>query len=276
MFSFVFYIFYELFDSYDATRVSYRRFVGKTGREETGNTEKRGAFRYVVAMETGNTQYLSNIEETYDFKILKGTDPEIVKVSGGKAYLFFKRAFDIVFAIVVGLVLLFLFMPIIAIAIKLDSKGPVLFKQERLGKDEKPFMMYKFRSMYIDAEKDGPQWAIASDQRATRVGRFLRKTRIDELPQMWNILVGDMSLVGPRPEREFFYLEFERDIPNFRDRLAVKPGLTGLAQVNGGYELDPQSKLDYDIEYMGSRSILLDIKCILKTVKLVFTHDGAR
>lgn len=190
--------------------------------------------------------------------------------------MFFKRAFDIVFAIVVGLVLLFLFMPIIAIAIKLDSKGPVLFKQERLGKDEKPFMMYKFRSMYIDAEKDGPQWAIASDQRVTRVGRFLRKTRIDELPQMWNILVGDMSLVGPRLEREFFYSEFERDIPNFRDRLAVKPGLTGLAQVNGGYELDPQSKLDYDIEYMGSRSILLDIKCILKTVKLVFTHDGAR
>lgn len=248
---------------------------GKQEERRPGDTEKQWAFQYVVAMETGNAQYLSNIEETYDFKILKGIDPEIVKVSGGKAYLFFKRAFDIVFAIVVGLVL-FLFIPIIAIAIKLDSKGPVLFKQERLGKDEKPFMMYKFRSMYIDAEKDGPQWAIASDQRATRVGRFLRKTRIDELPQMWNILLGDMSLVGPRPEREFFYSEFERDIPNFRDRLAVKPGLTGLAQVNGGYELDPQSKLDYDIEYMGSRSILLDIKCILKTVKLVFTHDGAR
>lgn len=248
---------------------------GKQEERIPGDTEKQWAFQYVVAMKTGNAQYVSNIEETYDFKILKGIDPEIVKVSGGKAYLFFKRAFDIVFAIVVGLVL-FLFIPIIAIAIKLDSKGPVLFKQERLGKDEKPFMMYKFRSMYIDAEKDGPQWAIASDQRATRVGRFLRKTRIDELPQMWNILVGDMSLVGPRPEREFFYSEFERDIPNFRDRLAVKPGLTGLAQVNGGYELDPQSKLDYDIEYMGSRSILLDIKCILKTVKLVFTHDGAR
>lgn len=204
--------------------MSYRRFVGKTGREETGNTEKRRAFRYVVAMETGNAQYLSNIEETYDFKILKGTDPEIVKVSGGKAYLFFKRAFDIVFAIVVGLVLLFLFMPIIAIAIKLDSKGPVLFKQERLGKDEKPFMMYKFRSMYIDAEKDGPQWAIASDQRATRVGRFLRKTRIDELPQMWNILVGDMSLVGPRPEREFFTWSLNAISPIFGIVLRLSPG----------------------------------------------------
>lgn len=249
--------------------------MGKTGREETGDTEKQWAFQYVVAMETGNAQYLSNIEETYDFKILKGTDPEIVKVSGSKAYLFFKRAFDIVAAIVVGLVLL-LFMPIIAAAIKLDSKGPVLFKQERLGKDGKPFMMYKFRSMHTDAEENGPQWAKVDDRRVTRVGKFLRKTRIDELPQMWNIIAGDMSFVGPRPEREFFYAKFERNIPNFRDRLAVKPGLTGLAQVNGGYELDPQSKLDYDIEYMGSRSILLDIKCILKTVKLVFTHDGAR
>ena len=249
--------------------------MGKTGREETGDTEKQWAFQYLVAMETGNAQYLSNIEETYDFKILKGTDPEIVKVSGSKAYLFFKRAFDIVAAIVVGLVLL-LFMPIIAAAIKLDSKGPVLFKQERLGKDGKPFMMYKFRSMHTDAEENGPQWAKVDDRRVTRVGKFLRKTRIDELPQMWNIIAGDMSFVGPRPEREFFYAKFERNIPNFRDRLAVKPGLTGLAQVNGGYELDPQSKLDYDIEYMGSRSILLDIKCILKTVKLVFTHDGAR
>lgn len=197
--------------------------MGKTGREETGDTEKQWAFQHVVAMETGNAQYLSNIEETYDFKILKETDPEIVKVSGGKAYLFFKRAFDIVFAIVVGLVL-FLFIPIIAIAIKLDSKGPVLFKQERLGKDEKPFMMYKFRSMYIDAEKDGPQWAIASDQRATRVGRFLRKTRIDELPQMWNILVGDMSLVGPRPEREFFTRSLNAISPIFGIVLRLSPG----------------------------------------------------
>lgn len=196
---------------------------GKQEERRPGDTEKQWAFQYVVDMETRNAQYLSNIEETYDFKILKGTDPEIVKVSGGKAYLFFKRAFDIVFAIVVGLVL-FLFIPIIAIAIKLDSKGPVLFKQERLGKDEKPFMMYKFRSMYIDAEKDGPQWAIASDQRATRVGRFLRKTRIDELPQMWNILVGDMSLVGPRPEREFFTRSLNAISPIFGIVLRLSPG----------------------------------------------------
>lgn len=108
--------------------MSYRRFVGKTGREETGDTEKQWAFQYVAAMETGNAQYLSNIEETYDFKILKGIDPEIVKVSGGKAYLFFKRAFDIVFAIVVGLVLFFIYANnLIVIAIKLDSRGLVLY-----------------------------------------------------------------------------------------------------------------------------------------------------
>lgn len=197
--------------------------MGKTGREETRDTEKQWAFQYLVAMETGNAQYLSNIEETYDFKILKGTDPEIVKVSGGKAYLFFKRAFDIVAAIVVGLVLL-LFMPIIAAAIKLDSKGPVLFKQERLGKDGKPFMMYKFRSMHTDAEENGPQWAKVDDRRVTRVGKFLRKTRIDELPQMWNIIAGDMSLVGPRPEREFFTRSLNAISPIFGIVLRLSPG----------------------------------------------------
>ena len=231
-------------------------------------------------METGNAQYWFSTEEVNgleinELKVTKRAVPETLTVSGSKAYLFFKRAFDIVAAIVVGLVLL-LFMPIIAAAIKLDSKGPVLFKQERLGKDGKPFMMYKFRSMHTDAEENGPQWAKVDDRRVTRVGKFLRKTRIDELPQMWNIIAGDMSFVGPRPEREFFYAKFERNIPNFRDRLAVKPGLTGLAQISGGYELDPQSKLDYDIEYIETRSALLDIKYIFKTAKIVFTHNGAR
>lgn len=253
---------------------------GKQEERRPGDTEKQWAFQYVVAMETGNAQYWFSTEEVNgleinELKVTKRAVPETLKVSGSKAYLFFKRAFDIVAAIVVGLVL-FLFMPIIAAAIKLDSKGPVLFKQERLGKDGKPFMMYKFRSMHTDAEENGPQWAKVDDRRVTRVGKFLRKTRIDELPQMWNIIAGDMSFVGPRPEREFFYAKFERNIPNFRDRLAVKPGLTGLAQISGGYELDPQSKLDYDIEYIETRSALLDIKYIFKTAKIVFTHNGAR
>ena len=200
---------------------------------------------------------------------------DFIKVSGSKPYLFFKRIFDIVLSFVLG-VLLLVPMLIIAVWIKLDSDGPVLFRQERLGKGGEPFIIYKFRSMRTDAEKDGPRWAEVDDERVTRAGHFLRRTRLDELPQIWNVFVGNMSIVGPRPEREFFYLLFEQDIPGFRNRLIVKPGLTGLAQVNGGYELDPASKLKFDMEYIKHRSAWLDIMCILKTVKVVFTHEGAR
>ena len=167
-------------------------------------------------------------------------------------------------------------MALIALLIKLDSKGPVIFRQERLGKDGKPFTMLKFRSMYDDAEQNGPQWAEKEDDRCTKIGCFLRKTRLDELPQFWNILKGDMSLVGPRPERAYFYDEFETYIHGFRNRLAVRPGLTGWAQVNGGYDLSPEEKIVYDMEYIKGRSIRMDLACIFKTVRLVFTHEGAR
>ena len=167
-------------------------------------------------------------------------------------------------------------MVVIEILIKVDSSGPVLFKQERLGKDGKPFMIYKFRSMGEDAEKDGPKWAEKDDDRCTRIGKVLRKSRLDELPQLLNILKGDMSLVGPRPEREYFYKKFSEYIPDFSKRLKVQPGLTGLAQVNGGYDLGPEEKLKYDLKYIENRGIGLDCKCILKTVRLVFTHEGAR
>ena len=136
--------------------------------------------------------------------------------------------------------------------------------------------MVKFRSMGINAEENGPQWADKDDDRCTKVGRVLRKFRLDELPQVWNILKGDMSCVGPRPERPCFYEEFETYIHGFRNRLAVKPGLTGLAQVNGGYDLLPEEKIVLDMEYIANRSLLLDLKCLLKTVGLVFTHHGAR
>ena len=190
-------------------------------------------------------------------------------------YLFTKRCIDVVSAVVGGAVLL-VPMIIIALAIRLDSEGPALFRQERLGKNGVPFTMLKFRSMYLDAEKDGPKWADSDDERCTRLGRLLRKCRLDELPQLWNILVGEMSLVGPRPERACFYDEFETYIHGFRNRLTVKPGLTGLAQVNGGYDLGPEEKIVYDMEYIKNQSLLLDVKCILKTVKLVFSHEGAR
>jgi exopolysaccharide biosynthesis polyprenyl glycosylphosphotransferase len=190
-------------------------------------------------------------------------------------YCLVKRLFDIIFSIVTGLILL-VPMLMIGLLVKLDSKGPALYKQERLGWKGKPFVMYKFRSMRVDAEENGPQWAEQDDDRCTRFGKFLRKTRLDELPQVLNILSGEMSVVGPRPERAYFYDKFEAYIPNFRDRLQVKPGLTGYAQVNGGYELLPEEKLAYDMEYINKRSLWLDFVCILQTVRLIFTHEGAR
>lgn len=200
---------------------------------------------------------------------------ESVSVADRPGYFALKRCFDIVFSLFAGL-LLALPMLIIALVIRLDSEGPAIYKQERLGKDGKEFMMYKFRSMQLDAEANGPQWAEESDERCTKVGRILRKTRLDELPQLWNIFIGDMSFVGPRPERAYFYEQFETYIHGFRHRLAVKPGLTGLAQINGGYDLKPEEKILYDMEYIKTMSPLMDLKCIIKTVKLVFTHQGAR
>lgn len=200
---------------------------------------------------------------------------EAVTPRNAPVYAVLKRGGDILMSLCVA-VLGCIPMALIALLIKLDSKGPVIFRQERLGKDGKPFTMLKFRSMYDDAEQNGPQWAEKEDDRCTKIGCFLRKTRLDELPQFWNILKGDMSLVGPRPERAYFYDEFETYIHGFRNRLAVRPGLTGWAQVNGGYDLSPEEKIVYDMEYIKGRSIRMDLACIFKTVRLVFTHEGAR
>lgn len=198
---------------------------------------------------------------------------ETVKINLG--YLALKRFFDIIVSGTAGVVLL-LPMLLIALIIRLDSEGPALFAQERLGESGKEFVMYKFRSMKLDAEANGPQWAEKNDDRCTKIGTILRKTRLDELPQLWNIFIGDMSFVGPRPERRCFYDEFRTYIPDFDKRLAVKPGLTGYAQVNGGYDLKPEEKLVYDLEYIANRSWRMDLYCIFKTVEIVFSHEGAR
>lgn len=192
-----------------------------------------------------------------------------------KGYEFFKRAFDVFFA-VLGFAICMIPMLVIAIAIKIDSKGPVMYKQDRWGLSKKEFVIYKFRTMHTDAERSGPRWAKENDHRCTRVGRFLRKTRLDELPQLINIIKGEMSFVGPRPERPFFYEKFEEYIHGFENRLVVKPGLTGLAQINGGYTLLPEEKIILDMEYIENRSFWGDIKLIFSTVKLIFTHEGAR
>lgn len=191
-------------------------------------------------------------------------------------YACFKRVFDIVFALVF-IVILALPMLAIALWVKCSSEGTVLYHQERLGLGGKKIDVIKFRSMRMDAEQDAIRWSMGDDDpRITKVGRFLRKSRLDELPQLWCILKGDMSVVGPRPEREAYYERFEQYIHGFSERLKVKPGLTGLAQVRGGYYLMPQEKILYDVEYIKKRSVWLDMKIVFETIAVVFTHEGAK
>ncbi len=191
------------------------------------------------------------------------------------SYLIPKRVLDILIS-GVGLLVLLVPLMVVAALIRLETPGPALYKQERLGKGGKPFIVYKFRSMYVDAEKDGPQWTDVDDPRRTKMGKIIRPWRIDELPQLINILKGDMSIVGPRPERAYFYDVFEKEIPDFRVRLSVDQGLTGFAQLNGGYELEQAQRLAYDKEYMAKQSLWTDFVCILKTIAILFSHEGAR
>ncbi|ADL50666.1 sugar transferase [Clostridium cellulovorans] len=186
-----------------------------------------------------------------------------------------KRFLDI-FLSLIGCVIGIPIVIITCIVVVLESKGNPIYTQERLGKDGQAFKLYKIRSMCTDAEKNGPKWADKNDSRVTRVGKFIRKTRIDEIPQLFNILKGDMSIVGPRPERSVFTFEFQKEIPTFINRLQVKPGLTGLAQVNGGYDITPKEKLKHDLEYIENRNFSMDFKIILKTALIVFNHKGAR
>lgn len=179
----------------------------------------------------------------------------------------------------ISIFLLLLILPIcliVCLFIILESSGNPIYIQERVGLNERRFKIYKLRSMYIDAEKNGHQWASKNDQRITNVGRFIRRTRIDELPQIINIIRGEMSFIGPRPERPEFITEFLKDIPNFNNRLAVRPGITGWAQVNGGYELTPKEKLEYDIYYIQHESAKLDFIVLLKTIKVIFNGHGFR
>jgi lipopolysaccharide/colanic/teichoic acid biosynthesis glycosyltransferase len=165
----------------------------------------------------------------------------------------------------------------VALAIKLKSPGPALYTQQRVGKNQKTFTLYKFRTMVENAETaTGPVLAQDGDDRITGVGRFLRKYRLDELPQVFNVLKGDMSFVGPRPERPFFVKRFNKSIPGYSERFKVKPGVTGLAQVNGSYATTPGNKLKYDLIYIYNQSIFLDLKIFLSTIKVVLTASGSR
>ena len=191
------------------------------------------------------------------------------------AYRFIKRAFDIA-SCSCALVVCAIPMGIIAYKVKKDSPGPAFYKQERLGLNGKPITIVKFRSMYVDAEAHGAQWAQDDDPRVTPYGRKIRANRLDELPQFWSVVKGDLSLIGPRPERAVFSDEFEKYIHGFSQRMLVRPGMTGLAQVEGGYGLLPAEKAVYDLEYIKHQSISMDLKLIWKTIRVLASHDGAR
>lgn len=159
-------------------------------------------------------------------------------------------------------------------AIKVDSAGPVFYTQERVGRNGKAFRLYKFRTMVQDAEKStGPVLATANDNRITRLGRFLRASRLDELPQLINVLKGEMSLVGPRPERQHFVDQFSQAIPHYIYRTHVKAGITGLAQVSGRYSTTPQDKLRFDLLYAKTYSPLSDLRIMFQTLKVIFMKD---
>lgn len=183
-----------------------------------------------------------------------------------------KRAAELIFACALGIILL-PFEILIGVIVALTSRGPVIYRQVRIGHNGRPFTLYKFRTMRVDAERDGAQWAAQHDVRATPFGKFLRTSHLDELPQLWNIIKGELSFVGPRPERPEFVTTLKEKIPYYEMRLLVKPGVTGWAQVNHRADLtldDVTQKLQYDVYYLKNRSLVLDLAIVLKTIKSIF------
>lgn len=191
------------------------------------------------------------------------------------SYLIFKRCIDFIMAVSLLLpaaMLIFIF----GILIKLETPGPMFYKQERVGLMGKKIFVTKLRSMYTNAEdKTGAVWATKNDSRITRIGHFIRLTRIDELPQIMLVLKGDMSFIGPRPERPLFVEQFAKEVPGFEQRLRIKPGLSGLAQIRGGYDATPSEKLVDDLEYIDNFGLMEDIKIALQTISVVITGHGA-
>lgn len=187
-----------------------------------------------------------------------------------------KRLIDVGVSIV-ALIVLAPLMAILALLVRLSSPGPILFRQERIGKNGRPFTIYKFRTMYVDAEKDGPALSREGDPRITPIGRWLRKTRLDELPQFWNVLKGDMSLVGPRPERAYYINQIVKKAPEYKQLLKVRPGITSLGMVKYGYASSVEEmieRMQYDLIYLANRSLLLDLKILLYTILRVLQARG--
>jgi len=265
----------------------------------SGLAESNQVSEYVLPPNSSRTQLptdellrcrLSGISvRSYEsaFELVSGKVPvralraEDLRVGAGydqqPGFEFAKRTLDILISLI-GIALTLPIQLLAILAVRMDSKGPALFLQDRVGRDGRNFTLYKFRSMRADAEEEsGPVWASEEDPRVTRVGNFIRKTRIDELPQLYNVLVGDMSLVGPRPEREHFVDQLAEDIPWFRQRHLVKPGVTGWAQINypyGNTAEDARQKLQFDLFYIKYSSLLFDLSILLNTAKIVVLRRG--
>lgn len=251
-------------------------------------SERRGVFpiQEVMACKLDGIEVIdahSFYEQVTGKLFLEGMYPSWIIFSEGfkvgSVRKVLKRGVDISCA-VTGMLLVAPFFPLIALAIKLDSAGPVFYRQERVGEKEKPFNLYKFRTMCVDAEQGtGAVWAQQNDARVTRVGEIFRKTRIDELPQFFNILLGDMSMVGPRPERPEFVDKLKQIIPYYSERHFVKPGVTGWAQVRYPYGAsveDAVEKLRYDLYYIKNLTLGLDFMIILETIRVVLFRKGSR
>jgi sugar transferase (PEP-CTERM system associated) len=283
--------------SYEGIPVIYKenfeglsQVAGKMGIKKIVLTikEKRGAFpiRELLNCRINGIDVLegNSFYETLTGKLaVKQINPGWLIFSKGfkKSFLqsFLKRSTDILFSFI----MLVMFLPVIlatAILIKIDSKGPVFFSQSRVGQKRKIYDVFKFRSMIVDAEKQsGPVWAQSNDDRITRIGKFIRKWRIDEIPQLWNVLKGDMSFTGPRPERDYFVKKLEEVIPYYGQRFSIKPGVTGWAQVSYGYGAsveDAVEKLSYDLFYIKNMSVFMDLIIVMRTVKTVLFGKGAR
>lgn len=262
--------------------------------------------RTVLQRAGGYGEYTASRTSGYEDLLSEPDSARDLEAVRDSAVLGAKRAFDI-FVSIAALALVAPVLVVAAIAIKLDSPGPVFFEQERIGLNRRrrerrarsapvgiddrsgadrrksmhpgrPFKIYKFRTMVQDAERFGPALACARDPRITRTGRFMRKTRIDELPQFLNVIRGDMSIVGPRPERSFFINKARVEVPHFTMRLLVKPGITGLAQVENGYTSsidEMKHKLYYDLKYIADFSVWQELRILFKTVYVVVTGKGA-
>lgn len=245
--------------------------------------EEQAQLREIMEVLAQHTVDVKVVPDLFNYVTLRGGLEEfgglpIISLQGAPLdgwNLIAKRAFDLMVS-AVALLLLSPVMLVVGILVKLTSRGPVFFAQERMGMDGHLFHMYKFRTMRLDAEKDGAQFATSDDPRRTSIGTFLRKTSIDELPQFWNVFVGDMSLVGPRPERPVFIQEFKKQIPRYHLRHMVKAGITGWAQVNGlRGNTSIKDRIDYDLYYIENWSLLFDVKILVRTALGGFLSKNA-